>query len=103
MRSSEILIQRLGHIFSTLDDSLEKDIKSHGYTKKAVKQCGMRYLGPPFYGNWKVNRDMDEEGNCIDEKVQLAKQFSDRNVRYWFLGMGSYPQNCSLASLVAPS
>ena len=63
----------------------------------------MRYLGPPFYGNWKVNRDMDEEGNCIDEKVLLAKQFSDRNVRYWFLGMESYSRNCSLAPLVATS
>ena len=57
----------------------------------------MRYLGPPFYGNWKVNRDMDEDGNCIDEKVLLAKQFSDRDVRYWFLGMENYRQNHSLA------
>ena len=62
----------------------------------------MRYLGPPFYGNWKVNRDMDEDGNCIDEKVLLAKQFSDRNVRYWFLGMENYPRDRSLAPLVAP-
>ena len=68
-------------------NSLVKDIKSHGYTEKAVKQCGMRYLGPHFYGNWSPDRALNDDGTCADADVNYATQFSDRNVRYWYLGM----------------
>ena len=68
-------------------NSLVKDIKSHGYTEKAVKQCGMRYLGPHFYGNWSPDRALNHDGTCTDADVNYATQFSDRNVRYWYLGM----------------
>ena len=69
------------------ENSLVKDIKSHGYTEKAVKQCGMRYLGPHFYENWSPDRDLNDDGTCANADVNYATQFSDRNVRYWYLGM----------------
>ena len=69
------------------ENSLVKDIKSHGYTEKAVKQCGMRYLGPHFYQNWSPDRDLNDDGTCANAGVNYATQFADRNVRYWYLGM----------------
>lgn len=69
------------------ENSLVKDIKSHGYTEKAVKQCGMRYLGPHFYENWSPDRDLNDDGTCANADVNYATQFSDRNVRFWYLGM----------------
>ena len=50
-----------------------KDIKGHGYTEKAVKQCGMRYMGPMFYENWLNGVDMDENGNCISTDIVYAQ------------------------------
>ena len=67
-----------------------KDIKSHGYPEKAIKQCGMRYLGPMFYGNWSPNRDLNDDGTCGNADVNYATQFKDRNVRYWYLGTDFY-------------
>ena len=46
----------------------------------------MRYLGPPFYENWSPQRDMNDDGTCASDQVNYATQFSDRNVRYWYLG-----------------
>ena len=54
------------------------DIKAHGYSKKPEKECGMRYLGPPFYENWKNERDLNEDGTCGSVDVNFATQFADR-------------------------
>ena len=54
-------------------DTLRKDIKSHGYPEKAVKQCGMRYMGPMFYENWLNGPDLDENGNCISTDIEYAQ------------------------------
>ena len=72
-----------------------KDIKSHGYPEKAIKQCGMRYLGPMFYENWSPNRDLNDDGTCGNADVNYATQFKDRNVRYWYLGMDFRSIYCS--------
>ena len=54
------------------------DIMSHGYAEKAVKKCGMRYMGPPFYENWADSRDLNEDGTCASADVGYANQFADR-------------------------
>ena len=58
------------------------DIKAHGYAPKAVKKCGLRYMGPPFYENWANTRDLEEgpdgEMRCSSKDVNYATQFSDR-------------------------
>ena len=54
-------------------DTLWKDIKSHGYPEKTVKQCGMRYMGPMFYENWLNGPDLDENGNCISTDIEYAQ------------------------------
>lgn len=51
---------------------------SHGYAEKAVKKCGMRYMGPPFYENWADSRDLNEDGTCASADVGYANQFADR-------------------------
>ena len=56
------------------------DIKARGYSKKPDKQCGMRYMGPPFYENWKNDRDMNEDETCGSEDVQFATQFAHRDI-----------------------
>ena len=66
-----------------------QDIKGHGYTEKAVKQCGMRYMGPMFYGNWANTRDLAEDGTCANTPVNHAVNVADRNVRFWYLGGSS--------------
>ena len=53
---------------------LEIDIASHGYAPKAVKKCGIRYMGPSFYVKWKTGKADDGEGNCIDPEVDYAKE-----------------------------
>ena len=63
-----------------------RQMNSAYYSEKAKKQCGMRYLGPPFYENWSPDRDYGDQGQCISEQVNYATQFKDRGVRYWYLG-----------------
>ena len=65
------------------------DIKGHGYTEKAVKQCGMRYMGPMFYENWGNRRDLNDDGTCASPDVNHALNVADRNVRFWYLGGSS--------------
>ena len=70
-------------------DQTYQDIKGHGYTEKAVKQCGMRYMGPMFYENWANSRDLNEDGTCASADVNHALNVADRNVRFWYLGGNS--------------
>ena len=68
-----------------LDERLiEIDIAGHGYTEKAVKKCGLRYLGPSFYQNWR-NADLHENGTCADPEVTYAKENQHHNPTYWIL------------------
>ena len=46
-------------------------------------------MGPPFYENWKPERDLNEDGTCASKDVNYATQFSDKHVRYWYLGSNS--------------
>ena len=69
-----------------LDERLiEIDIMSHGYPEKAIKKCGLRYMGPSFYENWKNSRHLGENGTCIDPEVQYAADNVDKNPRFWIL------------------
>ena len=64
---------------------LEIDIASHGYAPKAVKKCGIRYMGPSFYVKWKTGKADDGEGNCVDPEVDYAKENVSKNPEYWVL------------------
>ena len=68
--------------FATQCDTHRKDIKGHGYTEKAVKQCGMRYMGPMFYENWLDANELDADGNCISTDIVYA-QVLVRNSHFW--------------------
>ena len=58
----------------TLRDILtsEEDFTSRGLTKKALKQCGFKYMGPRYYGAPRANEFDKETGVCIDEGMQNA-------------------------------
>ena len=69
-----------------LDERLiEIDIKGHGYSEKAIKKCGLRYMGPSFYENWKNSRHLDANGTCIDPEVQYAEDNVHQNPSFWIL------------------
>ena len=57
---------------------------AHGYNEKAVKKCGMRYMGPPFYEQWANIRDLNEDGTCASADVGYANQFAHRH-RFFLL------------------
>ena len=56
-----------------------------GYPEKAIKKCGIRYMGPSFYENWKTNKADDGNGNCVDPEVQYAKDHASKGAEYWIL------------------